>query len=109
MSARKIGTLAAFGDQVVVEAREASLTLSPEAVSLHRGGIEFRCEKSFPRWIEMTVSIKSPQDGAKINCTGVVVDCTGNKHVGYHVSMVFTSLSKAAESRLNTILYSRAI
>lgn len=57
----------------------------------------------------MTVSIKSPQDGAKINCTGVVVDCTGNKHVGYHVSMVFTSLSKAAESRLNTILYSRAI
>jgi hypothetical protein len=39
----------------------------------------------------------------------VVVDCTGNKHAGYHVSMVFTSLSKVAESRLSAIMYSRAI
>ena len=26
----------------------------------------------------MTVSIQSPLDGAKVNCTGVVVDCTGS-------------------------------
>jgi hypothetical protein len=109
MSARKINSVGALGEQVMVEARRSSLTLSPEAVSIHRGGIEFRCEKSFSRWVEMTVSIQSPHDGAQVNCTGVVVDCTGNKHVGYHVSMVFTSLSKQAESRLNTIMYSRAI
>ena len=109
MSARKIGSVAALGEHVTVEARQSSLTLAPEAVSLHRGGIEFRSEKSFPRWVEMTVSIQSPLDGAKVNCTGVVVDCTGNKHAGYHVSMVFTSLSKVAESRLNTILYSRTL
>lgn len=109
MSARKIGSIVELGEHVTVEARQASLTLSPEAVSLHRGGIEFRSDKSFPRWVEMTVSIQSPHDGAKVNCTGVVVDCAGNKHAGYHVSMVFTSLSKVAESRLNTILYSRAL
>ena len=109
MSARKIGSVATLGDQVMVEARQSSLTLPPEAVSLHRGGIEFRSQKPFPRWVEMTVSIQSPHDGAKVNCTGVVVDCTGNKHAGYHVSMVFTSLSKVAESRLNSILYSRTL
>ena len=109
MSARKIGSQTGLGDQVMVEARQASLTLPPEAVSLHRGGIEFRSQKPFPRWVEMTVSIQSPHDGAKVNCTGVVVDCTGNRHGGYHVSMVFTSLSKVAESRLNSILYSRTL
>jgi hypothetical protein len=109
MSARKIGSVAALGEHVTVEARQASMTLAPEAVSLHRGGIEFRSEKSFPRWVEMTVSIQSPHDGTKVNCTGVVVDCTGNKHAGYHVSMVFTSLSKLAESRLSTIMYSRTL
>jgi hypothetical protein len=109
MSARKIGSVSALGEQVIVEAREASMTLASEAVSLHRGGIEFRSEKAFPRWVEMTVSIQSPHDGTKVNCTGVVVDCSGNKHAGYHVSMVFTSLSKVAESRLNTIMYSRTL
>jgi hypothetical protein len=109
MSARKIGNVGALGEHVTVEARQASMTLAPEAVSIHRGGIEFRCEKSFPRWVEMTVSIQSPHDGARVNCTGVVVDCTGNKHAGYHVSMVFTSLSKVAESRLNAIMGSRTL
>jgi hypothetical protein len=33
----------------------------------------------------------------------VVVDCSGNKHTGYHVSMVFTGLTKQAESRLHTM------
>lgn len=109
MSARKIGSVTTLNDQLTVEARQSSLTLPPEAVSLHRGGIEFRSQKPFARWVEMTVSIQSPHDGAKVNCTGVVVDCSGNKHAGYHVSMVFTSLSKLAEARLNSIMYSRAL
>jgi hypothetical protein len=109
MSARKIESVTTLGDPLTVESRQSSLTLPPEAVSLHRGGIEFRSQKPFPRWVEMTVSIQSPNDGAKVNCTGVVVDCTGNKHAGYHVSMVFTSLSKVAESRLNSIMYSRTL
>jgi hypothetical protein len=108
MSARKIGSVA-LAEQVTVAARESALTLNPEAVSIHKGGIEFRSEKAFPRWVEMTVAIQSPQDGTKVNCTGVVVDCTGNRHTGYHVSMVFTGMSKQAELRLNTMVYSRTL
>jgi len=108
MSARKISSVGALGQHVTVEARQASLTLSPEAVSIRRGGIEFRSAKSFPRWVEMTLTIKSPHDGATVNCTGVVVDCTGNKHAGYHVSMVFTSMSKQAELQLNNLVFANA-
>ena len=62
-----------------------------------------------PPPILLTVTIQSPHDGATVNCTGVVVDCTGSKHTGYHISMVFTSMSKQAELRLNTMVFSRAL
>lgn len=106
MSARKINHTNA--DQpFTVSSRQASLTLSPEAVSIHKGGIEFRSQSAFPNWVEMTVTLKSPVDGATVNCTGVVVDCSGNKHLGYHVSMVFTSMSKQAEARLQTMVFAQ--
>ena len=107
MSARKI-TNHGNSEHLTVNSRKASLTLSPDAVSIHKGGIEFRSESSFPIWVEMTITLKSPHDGATVNCTGVVVGCSGNKHAGYQVSMVFTSMTKQAEAQLNTIVYSRA-
>ena len=107
MSARKI-TNQNTEQQLTVNSRQASLTLAPESVTLHKGGIEFQSQTAFPNWVEMTITLKSPQDGTTINCTGVVVDCLGNKHSGYHVSMVFTSMTKQAEARLNTMVYSRA-
>ena len=94
---------------VTVEARQTRLTLTPEAVSLHKGGIEFRSSVPFAPWVEMTVTLQSPNGLAKVNCTGVVVGCQGNKHAGYHVSMVFTSLSKQAEARLNTLVQAGAV
>jgi len=103
MSARKLGSIGSLQEHVTVEARQARLTLSPDACVIHKNGIEFRSEIGFGRWVEMTVSLQSPHDGAKVHCTGVVVDCTGNKHAGYHVSMVFTGLSKQAEARLNSM------
>jgi len=36
----------------------------------------------------------------------VVVACNGNRHGGYTVSMVFTSLSKQSQARLNLLAYS---
>lgn len=54
----------------------------------------------------MTLSLQSPGESSKINCSGVVISCTGNKHTGYHVSMVFTNISKQAQARLNTMAYS---
>lgn len=106
MSARKLEGIGASPNQqhVTVEARQTRLTLAPEAVAIHKGGIEFRSETAFPRWVEMTVTLRS-QDGGKVNCSGVVVDCAGNKHAGYHVSMVFTGLTKQAAARLNALAY----
>jgi PilZ domain len=108
MSARKIGCVGSPGQPVIVEARQTRLTLTPEAVSLHKGGIEFRSQVPFAPWVEMTLTLQSPQDSARVNCIGVVVDCQGNKHVGYHVSMVFTSMSKQAEARLHTLVHASA-
>ena len=106
MSARKLGSSGSFQQNVTVEARQVSLTLSPNAVVIHKRGIEFRSDTAFPRWVEMTVSLQSPHDGAKVHCNGVVVDCSGSKHAGYHVSMIFTGLSKQAELRLSQMAYS---
>jgi len=101
MSARKASS-SYIPANVVVQGREAALTLSEDAVLIHRGGIEFRSPQPFNTWTEMTVSLRAPDNGV-INCAGVVISCSGNRHAGYHVSMVFTSLSKQAQARLNAL------
>lgn len=106
MSARKIDGFP-FHDpgSVTVEARQTRLTLSPDSVVIHRGGIVFQCQTAFSKWVEMTVTLRSPVDGKRVNCSGVVVDCVGNKHAGYRVSMVFTGMSKHAETRLSEMAH----
>ena len=42
----------------------------------------------------MTVALQSPKDGSRISCHGVIVGCAGNKHTGYHISLVFTGLTR---------------
>jgi hypothetical protein len=90
-----------------VEARQTKLSLSPDAVIIHRNGIEFRSAAPFADWTEMTLTLQSPRDGGKVHCNGVVIACTGSKHTGYHVSMVFTGLSKHAEARLSAMVFSQ--
>jgi hypothetical protein len=104
MSARKVQTTDSF-QQVTVEARQTRLSLSPASVIIHKNGIEFRSTTPFSEWAEMTLTLQSPGDGGKVHCTGVVIACTGNRHAGYHVSMVFTSLSKQAQARLTTMAF----
>lgn len=103
MSAKKIETGGSFGQQVTIEARQTRLSLSEDAVAIHKGGIEFRSPNAFSPWTEMTLTLQSPRDGGKVNCSGVVISCSGNKHGGYFVSMIFTSLSKQAQSRLSSM------
>ena len=100
MSARKIETSDSL-QNVTVEARQTRLTLSPDSVILHKNGIEFRSATSFSAWTEMTLTLQSTRGDGKINCNGVVISCTGSKHAGYHISMVFTGVSKQAQARLN--------
>ena len=105
MSARKVESTS-FQQHVTVEARQARLVLSPGSVIIHKNGIEFRSATAFSPWTEMTLTLQSPRDNGKVNCTGVVISCTGNKHAGYHVSMVFTGMSKQAEARLTAMAHS---
>lgn len=94
---------------VTVQARQTLLSLSSDAFVLHKNGIEFRSVVPFSPWAEMTLTLQSPRDGGRVHCSGVVISCTGNKHAGYHVSMVLTGLSKQAEARLNAMAVSQML
>ena len=106
MSARKVESAGPL-HQVTVEARQTRLSLSPDSVIFHKNGIEFRSTTPFSPWAEMTLTLHSPRDNGRIHCNGVVIACTGSKHTGFHVSMVFTSLSKHAEARLSAMAVSQ--
>ena len=103
MSAKKFESSANFENQVTIQGRQTHLSLSEDAVVIHKGGIEFHSPASFAPWTEMTVTLRSPKDGGKVNCAGVVISCCGSKHSGYSVSMIFTSLTRQAQMRLNTM------
>jgi hypothetical protein len=105
MSARNIG-LAGVLQQITVEAKGVQLELAPEAIRIHKTGIEFRSAKPFPLWTEMTLALECPQETGKIRCHGVVISCVGNRHSGYHVTMLFTNLTKQSQERLNILAYS---
>jgi hypothetical protein len=104
MSARKVHSTGSF-HQVTVEARQTRLSLSPDSVIIHKSGIEFRSATPYSEWAEMTMTLQSPGEGGRVHCTGVVIGCTGSRHTGYHVSMVFTGLSKQAQARLSTLAF----
>jgi hypothetical protein len=106
MSARKIGSIDSPKQKVTIEGRESRLELSTDAVSVHKSGIEFRSPAPFKEWAEMTVALQSPLDGGKLQCSGVVIACSGSKHSGYRVSMVFTHISEQAQVRLNSMAHS---
>jgi hypothetical protein len=112
MSARRVETTSSLNHnhhhQVTVEARQTRLSLSPNSFVIHRNGIEFRSTEPISSWTEMTVTLQSPRETNKLHCTGVVISCSGNRHVGYHISMVFTSLSKQAQERLSSMAYTEA-
>jgi hypothetical protein len=100
MSAKRL--IGSSFEPVTVEARQAKLELSADTVVIHKNGIEFRSPTPFKEWTEMTVSLQLPREG-KLQCAGIIVACSGNKHAGYNVSMMFTSLSKQAETQLHTM------
>ncbi len=107
MSARKAENAGGLQQHVTVEARQSRLSLSPDSVILSQHGIEFRSPAPFAAWTEMTVALQSPRGEGRVNCNGVVIACSGNRHTGYHVSMVFTNLSKQAQARLSLLAYSQ--
>jgi hypothetical protein len=105
MSARKIDNSSSL-QAITVQTRQTCLSLAPGQVRIRKNGIEFRSDSPIAPWTEMTVTLQSSRDAGRVHCTGVVVACNGNRHNGYTVSMVFTSLSKQSQARLNVLAYS---
>ena len=102
MSARKITTSELFRP-VTAQAQTTRLDLPAKAVCIRKNGIEFRSDSSIPVWTEMTVALQTPSDSRKVNFSGVVVACSGNRLSGFTVSLLFTSLSKQAQARLSSM------
>src|SRR5262245_31552921 len=105
MSSSKLDTSGIF-NPVTVQGDKTQLSLPPDAVRFRRNGIEFRSPTPIPVWTEMTVTLRSPGDTGKVNCTGVIVACDGNRHTGYAVSMLFLNLSRQSQERLNLLAFS---
>ena len=108
MSSTKLDTSGVF-QPITIHPQKTQLTLPPSAVRIRKNGIEFRTTKPIPAWTEMTVALQSPGETKKVNFTGVVVACDGNRHARYVVSMVFISLSRQSQERLNTLADSRLV
>ena len=103
MSARKIESSTLAQPSVTLRAQTTCLDLPANSVRIRKNGIEFRSDTTIPVWTEMTVALQTAADSRKVNFTGVVVACTGNRHAGYVVSLLFTSLSRQAQARLHSM------
>ena len=68
--------------------------------------MEFLSTEPIPAWTEMTVDLHSARDAKKVRATGIVVECNGNRHSGYSVSMIFMNLSRQSQERLSQLAHS---
>ena len=108
MSTSKLDTSGIFQAPKITTA-QTRLALAASAIRFRKNGIEFRTDKPIPAWTEMTVDLQSPVDGKNVHCTGVVVDCAGNRHAGYLVSMVFMNMSRQSQERFNQLAFPRTL
>ena len=105
MSARKLENSDVF-QPITLQGQATRLALPAGAFHIRKNGIEFQSEQPIAAWTEMTVLLETQSDSRKLSCSAVVVACHGNRHAGYTVSMVFTSLSRQAQARLSLLAYS---
>ena len=106
MSTTKLDTSGAF-QPVTVQTPSTHLSLPAHSVRISKNGVEFLSAKPVPAWTEMTVDLHSAGDAKKVRATGIVVECNGNRHSGYSVSMIFINLSRQSQERLSQLAYSK--
>jgi hypothetical protein len=103
MSAKKIN-----GDSSITgPVRQQRLTFSTNSIRIQKNGIEFHSAGPVPLWTEMTINLHSQLDRKKLHCSGVVVACSGTPAAGYTVSLLFTHLSRNAQTTLESLFSSR--
>ena len=86
---------------IAIQTQKTRLRLAASQVSIRKNGVEFLSAHSIPLWTEVTVDLRSPLDARPVRGTGVVVDCTGNRHAGYVVSLVFMNLTRQSQESLS--------
>ena len=102
MSASKLNNTDIF-HPIGGAASKTLLQLSAGSFRIRKNGIEFKTANAIPAWTEMTVELQAATSAKKVNCTGVIVACNGSRHSGYIVSMLFTGLTRQAQTRLNSL------
>ena len=105
MSTSQLDTSGAF-QPITVQTSATQLSLPANAVRVCKNGVEFLSTEPIPAWTEMTVDLHSARDAKKVRATGIVVECNGNRHSGYSVSMIFMNLSRQSQERLSEIAHS---
>ena len=104
MSARKISSeLFNTSSPTPVPAR---LNLPARSVHVRKNGIEFHSHSPIAPWTEINLALELPLNPKRFHCNGVVVACDGDCLSAYAVSVVFTGLSRQAQTQLNTLVYS---
>ena len=106
MSTSKLDTSGVF-HPITVHSQTRQLTLPGNQVAVRKNGLEFLATSPIPVWTELTVDLRSGPAGRPLRGTGVVVDCTGNRHTGYVVSLMFMNLSRHAQERLTELAGAR--
>ena len=99
MSARRFSSESLLAP-VTVQGQTTQLNLPASAVRVRKNGIEFRSDSALPLFTEISITLQSPLSARKLQCNGVVVACTGNRHEGYRASVLFLNLTPAAQQRL---------
>ncbi|MCZ7638324.1 MAG: hypothetical protein M5U12_21145 [Verrucomicrobia bacterium] len=102
MSPSKIDTLNAF-QPVTVASGHTRLLLSEQEVVIRKNGLEFLSLRPLPLWAEVTVDLQSPQARRPLRGNGVVVDCTGDRHSGYTISVLLLGLSAQSQQHLHEL------
>ena len=103
MAASRLDHSGILQPDFVIHVGDQQFAVPASVVRLQRNGIEFRAPSCFPLWTEMTITLQAPGWADLFECTGVVVACDGNRHVGYSVSVLFVSLSPRSEEQLGLL------
>jgi hypothetical protein len=80
--------------------------LPTSGVRVRKNGIEFHSDTPISVWTEMTIALETPLEPKRFECSGVVVACSGNRHAGYEISMIFPAMTPVAKARLDLLAYS---
>jgi hypothetical protein len=77
-------------------------------VVIRKNGVEFLSTRPVPLWAEVKLDLHSPLSDRPLCGNGVVVDCTGSRHTGYTISVLFLDLPHHSRQHLKELAVASA-